>query len=49
VRLLPNPASYLRLVLALCIETHESWMEDHRYLNMDLLKEQKKEALRQAA
>jgi len=49
VRIFPNPASCLRLVLALCIETHESWMEDHRYLNMDLLKEQKKEALRQAA
>jgi len=49
VRLLPDPASYLRLVLALCIETHECWMEDHRYLNMDLLKEHKKAALRQAA
>jgi len=49
VRIFPNPASCLHLVLALCIETHESWMEDHRYLNMDLLKEQKKEALRQAA
>jgi putative transposase len=49
VRIFPNPESCLRLVLALCVETHEAWLEDHRYLNMDLLKEQKKEALRQAA
>jgi hypothetical protein len=31
------------------VENHETWLEDHRHLNMDLLKEQKKEALRQAA
>ena len=49
VRIFPNAASCLRLVLALCVETHESWLEDHRYLNMDFLKEQKKEKLRQAA
>jgi len=49
VRIFPNPESCLRLVLALCVETHEAWLEDHRYLNMDLLKEQKKEAPRQAA
>ena len=51
VRIFPNPASCLRLalVLALCVETHEAWLEENRYLNMDLLKEQKKEALRQAA
>lgn len=49
VRIFPNVASCLRLVLALCVETHETWLEDHRYINMDLLKEQKKEALRQAA
>ena len=48
-RFFPNPASCLRLVLALCVETHEAWLEDHRYLNMDLLKGQKTEALRQAA
>ena len=30
-------------------ERHEAWLEDHRYLNMDLLKEHKKETLRQAA
>ena len=49
VRIFPNPASCRRLVLALCVETHETWLEDHRYINMDLLREQKKEALRQAA
>jgi transposase-like protein len=48
-RIFPNPASGLHLVLALCVETHDAWLEDHRYLNMDLLKDQNKEALRQAA
>ncbi|MGY4412266.1 transposase-like protein [Bradyrhizobium sp. LB7.1] len=45
VRIFPNAESCLRLVRALTVERHE----DHRYLNMDLLKEHKKEALRQAA
>jgi hypothetical protein len=36
-------------VLALCVETHEAWLEENRYLNMTLLTEQKKQALRQAA
>jgi transposase-like protein len=49
VRIFPNAASCLRLVRALCAEVHETWLEDHRYLNMDLLKEQKKELLRHAA
>ena len=49
VRIFPNPASCLRLVRALCAETHEAWLEAHRYINMDLLAEQKKELLRQAA
>jgi len=49
VRIFPNPESCLRLVLALCVEVHESWIEENRYLNMDLLREQKKEALREAA
>ena len=34
---------------ALCAETHEGWLEDHRYLNMEYLKEQKKELVRTAA
>jgi hypothetical protein len=38
-----------RLVRALAVETHENWLEQHRYLNMDDLREHKKEALRRAA
>jgi hypothetical protein len=34
----------LRLVRALAIETHENWLEQHRYLNMDDLREHKKDA-----
>jgi len=49
VRIFPNPASCLRLVRALCAETHEAWLEDNRYLNMDLLKEHKKVAMKLAA
>src|SRR5690554_859684 len=49
VRIFPNPASCLRLVRALCAETHETWLEDARYLNMDLLREERKEQLRKAA
>jgi transposase-like protein len=45
----PNAESCLRLVRALTVERHEAWLEDHRYLNMDLLKEHKKETLCQAA
>ena len=48
VRIFPNAESCLRLVRALTIERHETWLEDHRYLNMDLLKEHT-EALRQVA
>jgi len=47
VRIFPNAASCLRLIRALAVEIHEGWLEDNRYLNMDLLKEQKKEQLRQ--
>lgn len=28
------------------VERREAWLEDHRYLNMDLLKQHKKETLR---
>lgn len=49
VRIFPNPSSCLRLVRALAVETHENWIEATRYLNMDLLKEHKKEVLRKAA
>jgi putative transposase len=43
VRIFPNVESALRLILALAVEQHEEWIEQHRYLNMELLKEQKKE------
>jgi transposase-like protein len=49
VRIFPNGESCLRLVPALAVETHENWLEQHRYLNMDDLREHKKEALRRAA
>lgn len=49
VRIFPNVESCLRVVRALTMERHEPWLEDQGYLNMDLLKEYKKEALRQAA
>lgn len=43
VRIFPNEASCLRLTRAMAVEIHEDWLEAHRYLNMDLLKEYKKE------
>ncbi|MGY3622181.1 transposase-like protein [Bradyrhizobium sp. USDA 10063] len=43
---IPNAESCMRLVRALAVE---AWLEDYRYLNMDLLKERQKEALRPAA
>lgn len=46
IRIFPNDASCLRLVRALTVETHENWIEATRYINMDLLREHKKEALR---
>lgn len=49
VRIFPNEASCLRLVRALCAETHETWLEDNRYIDMGLLIEQRKEQLRLAA
>lgn len=49
VRIFPNQASCLRLIRALGVEKHELWQEESRYLNMDLLAEQKKETLRAAA
>jgi putative transposase len=49
VRIFPNVASCLRLIRALAIEMHENWIEATRYLNMEPLSEQKKEALRKIA
>jgi putative transposase len=49
VRIFPNAESCLRLIRALAVETHENWLEATRYLNMEHLREHKKEVLRQAA
>jgi len=46
VRIFPNAESCLRLIRALAADTHEGWLEEHRYLNMQFLSEQKKEELR---
>jgi putative transposase len=49
VRIFPDAASCLRLVRALAVEAHENWLEAIRYLNMEHLKEHKKQTLRRAA
>jgi len=49
VRIFPNVASCLRLVRALAVEMHENWIEATRYLNMEYLKEHKKEQMRRMA
>ena len=49
VRIFPNLAACLRLVRALALEMHENWIEATRYLNMEYLKEHKKELMRRAA
>ena len=46
VRIFPNAASCLRLIRALAVEMHEGWLEETRYLNMEHLRERKKELLR---
>src|ERR1700738_2937728 len=46
VRIFPNADACRRLVRALAVETHENWLEAHRYLNMNDLKEHKKNKLR---
>ena len=49
VRIFPNSESCLRLIRALAVEIHEGWLEAHRYLNMEDLREHRKEQLRLAA
>jgi putative transposase len=49
VRIFPNQAACLRLVRALAVEMHENWIEATRYLNMEYLKEHKKELMRRVA
>lgn len=45
VRIFPNAASCIRLSRALAIEMHEEWMEAHRYLNTELLREHRRERM----
>jgi putative transposase len=49
VRIFPNAAACLRLIRALSVEMHENWIEAIRYLNMEYLKEHKKELMRRVA
>ena len=49
VRIFPNEESCLRLIRALAVETHENWIEAHRYLDMKLLAEHKKQELMKLA
>ena len=45
VRIFPNANSCLRLIRALAVEMHENWIEATRYLNMDFLKEHRKQSI----
>lgn len=47
VCIFPNAERCLGLIRALAVETHEGWLEEHRYLNMQLLAEHKREQPRQ--
>jgi len=49
VRIFPNERSCLRLIRALAVEIHEHWIEATRYLNMDALRDLRRERLRSAA
>ena len=49
VRIFPNEAALLRLIRALCVETHEDWIEAHRYLNMTHLRDHLKTTLQSEA
>jgi hypothetical protein len=45
----PNEKSCPSLIRALAVETHEHWIEATRCLNIDALKEMRRERLRSAA
>jgi transposase-like protein len=49
VRIFPNTAACMRLIRALAVEMHENWIEATRYLNMEFLREHKKELMRKVA
>jgi putative transposase len=46
IRIFPNEESCLRLIRALAVEIHEDWIEAHRYLEMQALREQRKSEVR---
>ena len=46
VRIFPNAESCLRLIRAMTAETDDEWAEGKIYLNMDWLKEQRKERIK---
>jgi hypothetical protein len=39
----PDEQSALRLIRALAVEIHKDWIEAHRYLNMEMLRQQTKQ------
>ena len=43
IRIIPNEESCLRLIRTLAVEIPEDWIEAHRYLNMEMLREQRKQ------
>jgi putative transposase len=43
IRIFPDEQSALRLIRALGVEIHENWIEAHRYLNMEMLREQREQ------
>jgi transposase-like protein len=49
VRIFPNTAACMRLIRALAVEMHENWIEATQYLNMEFLREHKKELMRKVA
>lgn len=49
VRIFSNAESCLHLIRALCVETHETKLDEGRYSNTTLLPKRKKELLRLAA
>ncbi len=49
IRIFPNEGSCLRLARALAVEQHEEWLGGARYLDMEPLREQRKEKLALAA
>ncbi len=42
-RIFPDEESALRLIRAMAVEIHEDWIEAHRYLNMEMLREHRKQ------